>query len=350
MKSRKNRKEFSHEERQFLHVMLSEGKKFPEIAKKLNRDRRVVKRAAERYKPKSPFVAMKQTPLERARHDHEEHKKRLGGSKNRLRLGSLERQEYVETRLSKATPELIAGRYKSDHPGHKMSHETIYQWIYRDRRDLIQYLDLVSKRGRNKRTSSNKYRHKEPAAPKCSITERPEEANKRKRIGDLERDTVHGVKGSDACVLNISDRKSRLVILEKLHACNSEAVKSASKRRLEKIPKELKLTMTQDNGPENSLHAEEEKETGIKHFFCHPYAAYERGTVEVLNRYAVRRNFPKGSDFSIVNFAQIKSAETAFNNRPMKCLDFQTPLEVFAKELKKYNLTPEQVGLTQIPW
>jgi IS30 family transposase len=68
----------------------------------------------------------------------------------------------------------------------------------------------------------------------------------------------------------------------------------------------------QDNGSENSNHAKEEQELKMPQFFCHPYSAFERGTVEVVNRFAVRRPFPKGTDLSTVNFKQIEDAKDAF--------------------------------------
>ncbi|MCC6933476.1 MAG: hypothetical protein IT292_09510, partial [Deltaproteobacteria bacterium] len=63
-----------------------------------------------------------------------------------------ERQKYVESHLSKASPELIAGRDKISNPGEKMSHESIYQWIYKERQELIPNLDVVSQRGNRKRS------------------------------------------------------------------------------------------------------------------------------------------------------------------------------------------------------
>ena len=346
------RKEFTLEERQYIHTMLVKGKGFTELGIVLGRDPKVIKRAATRYKSNNPFVYKHQTALERAKWDHDEHKKRLRGPKSRTRLKSRERQEYVESRLSKASPELIAGRYKVSHPGETMSHESIYQWIYRERRDLIKHLEVVSQRGNRKRSSTRKYRFKQPAAPKRSISQRPTEANERRGILHLESDTVMGIKRSKACIQNTCDRKSRVVMLSKIHECTAQASSIATYRRLKLLPEELrvKMTLTEDNGAENSNFAEEENILKIKHYSCHPYSAWERGTVEKLNRSAVRRFFPKGTDFTHVTFEQIKAAETFHNNRPMKCLRFKTPIEVLADDLKQYGLTPSILGLAQASW
>lgn len=348
--ARKQREEFTLEERQRIHVMRRRGCGFAEIGQSLNRDPKVVKRASRRYQPENPIVRREQTALERAKWDHEQCQARRRKAKQRVRLKTRERQQYVEERLGKASPEQIAGRYKLEHPGERFSHESIYQWIYRDRPDLAAKLELVSKRGNRKRNTNRRYRFKEPAAPKTSITLRPEGGNNRTECGHFERDTVMGKKSTGACVLNITERLSRVAFLAKLHACNADAVSSATLRRLKPLPEELRRSMTQDNGSENSNHAKEEQELKMSQFFCHPYSAFERGTVEVVNRFAVRRPFPKGTDFSTVNFKQIEEAETLFNNTPRKVLGFRTPLEVFAEYLKPYNLTPEDVGLRRITW
>lgn len=344
------RKEWTREERQLLHVMRQRGKSFQEIGKLLDRDWRVVKRAWKRYEPESPFTRRSVAdPYERAKHDYEEHKKRLKKPKNRRRLGNGVIRKYVEAQLrAGVTPELIAGRIEAETGERAVCHETIYQWIYTERRELMKFLPLVSERGRRKRSSQNQYRHREPAAPKRSISERLRVVENKDRFGDYERDTVKGPQGSKPCILTIRERKGRIVMLEKLYDGTAEAAKAATIFRLKPFPKELRLTMTQDNGSENALHAEEEKILEMTQYFCHPYCAPERGSVENANRFAVRRTFPKGTDFTQVNFAQVKAAEVWFNNRPMKCLGFHTPMEVFSKELKKKGLTPEQVGLKRV--
>ena len=187
------RKEWTREERQLLHKMLCSGKSFSEIGLILDRDRRVVKRASVRYEPENPITRRSlSNPYDRGSHDHEEHKRRLRAPKSRSsRLtGNARLRGYVEAQLrAGVTPELISGRIEHETGERAVCHETIYQWIYTERQDLIEFLPLVSKRGRRKRGSRNQHRQ-EPAAPKRSISERPEEVEKKERFGDHERDTV----------------------------------------------------------------------------------------------------------------------------------------------------------------
>jgi len=43
----------------------------------------------------------------------------------------------------------------------------------------------------------------------------------------------------------------------------------------------------------------------------------------------LRHYFPKNQDFTTITQEEIEVAMNLLNNRPRKCLDFMTPLEVF---------------------
>ncbi|MEA1958366.1 MAG: IS30 family transposase, partial [Chloroflexota bacterium] len=71
---------------------------------------------------------------------------------------------------------------------------------------------------------------------------------------------------------------------------------------------------------------------GIKCYFAHPYASWERGTNENANG-LIRWYFPKGTDFAEIPDEQIALVESLLNNRPRKCLRFRTPLEAAASSV-----------------
>jgi IS30 family transposase len=56
-----------------------------------------------------------------------------------------------------------------------------------------------------------------------------------------------------------------------------------------------------------------ETKLGVTVHFCHPYSAYERGTVENRHK-SLREFFPKGMDFTTITDAQLKEAEDYLNN------------------------------------
>jgi len=249
-------------------------------------------------------------------------------SRKRIRLKSEEIQAYVESGLKAGwTPELIAGRLSKEHPELKTNYESIYMWIYEERRDLICFLDQSKPERRRKRASKRKSREKQAAAPKRSIENRKEAANKRTRLGDWEGDTMVS-RQSKAALFNLVDRKSRYSILRKIDNCTASAGAAAMISSLKRLPEEKKRTITLDNGPENSSHPLVERELKVQTYFCHPYCASERGTVENRNRY-YRKAFPKKTDFAKVSEQQVVYAQMKHNHRPMKCLGFKTPFEVF---------------------
>ena len=58
------------------------------------------------------------------------------------------------------------------------------------------------------------------------ITDRPDPANNRERLGDWEADTVMGQTGK-ACLVTLTDRKSRYLLCKKIAKKNSFLVKQA---------------------------------------------------------------------------------------------------------------------------
>jgi len=91
--------------------------------------------------------------------------------------------------------------------------------------------------------------------------------------------------------------------------------------------------LTVDNGKEFSHFKELEAKTGLKVYFADPYAAWQRGTNENTNG-LLRQYFPKGTDFRCVSEEYIAIIVKKLNNRPRKCLNYQTLHEVFCQALR----------------
>jgi len=123
------------------------------------------------------------------------------------------------------------------------------------------------------------------------------------------------------------ERKSRLVQLEKLEAKTAPVTSKAIVKRLLRFPKDARRTLTLDNGTENADHEDISKETDIRCFFCEPYSSWQCGTNENTNG-LVRQYLPKKTDFATISDEEIRLIESRLNNRPRKCLDYKTPLEV----------------------
>ena len=214
-----------------------------------------------------------------------------------------------------------------DLEGQTISHEAIYQYIYKERHDLVEALTRHHRK-RQKRGHSRK--HRKPHIPnRISIEKRPKFIDKRIQAGHWERDSLVS-RASKSCLDVKVERKSRKLLLNKLKRKTAEAVRIVVITSLKSFPSHLRRSLTYDNGSEHAEHEKINKALGTRSYFCHPYSSWERGTNENTNG-LIRRFLPKKTDFSKVSVKQIKRIEFLLNNRPRKCLNYKTPAEVFLR-------------------
>lgn len=223
------------------------------------------------------------------------------------------------------SPEIISGRLKRDHGHVVISAETLYDFIYNSeigKRDkMYQYLPRGKKR-RSKKHGRKVQKHR--LEGRVFIDARPKEIADRSSVGHWETDSMLCLYRDSVNVL--AERMSRKVIITKLCAKDARATTDAITARLayEKVK-----SITADNGPENAEHEKISKQLSTDFFFCHPYHSWEKGTVENRNG-VIRRYLPRTTNLR--NWTQDELDEIAddINNTPMKCLDFQTPNEVYS--------------------
>jgi IS30 family transposase len=127
------------------------------------------------------------------------------------------------------------------------------------------------------------------------------------------------------------ERKARYTKMAKLKTKTSRAMSVALTRRLSRYPSTLRLSITYDNGSENTEHMRTNKILGTCSYFCEPFHSYERGTVENTIG-LIRRFLPKKTNLAKISQDHLSKIEYWLNNRPRKCLRFQTPAEVFKAE------------------
>lgn len=227
------------------------------------------------------------------------------------------------------SPEEISGRYKT------VSHQTIYDWIYRmseskTKRDLISNLRRSGKKyRRTKKTSS----FQSIIAPKTMINERPCIIEQRERLGDFEGDTVL-LNGLER-LYTLVDRKSGYLLVR--HILNGYAQTIYEETlKIYKANKVLIESITYDNGVEFAYHDLITADTKIPIYFCYPYHSWERGSNENTNG-LIRQYLPKGAVHGKITESDIKTIEDKLNNRPRKRLNYLTPHEVFVLKMKPEN-------------
>ena len=321
--TRIRRKPLTPEERLDIVKMDELGLGVREIGRRVGRCHSIVSRLL-RSLPYSPANA-KLNRYEKARALTERAQANRTKPRRKQRLKCHELRCYVEEKIMLGwTPELIAGRVALELPGMSTNHESIYQWIAYDRQDLAKYLPCNGKKKRKKRV---KKKRPKAALPKRSIEQRPSVVDERSRVGDFEGDTIVS-RQSKAAILNITERSCRFLILEPLKDCTATSGAAAMKKVFDTLPQSMKHTLTLDNGSENAAHQLIDKQNGITTFYCHPYTASERGTVENRNKF-LRQFWGKKTDFATLSYEEIKRVQDIHNHRPMKCLGFRTPHEVF---------------------
>lgn len=255
-------------------------------------------------------------------------------ARRRPRLKEARIRTYVLAKLKQHwSPEIIAGRLPLDHPGLTISPEAIYQFVYDpdnpQRVKLIGCLRRAHRRRRCKKVGRKERRTKIPH--RVPIDVRPIGVADRTEFGHWEGDTLISRK-SRVAVQSLSERCSRLVLLTKLVRKGAAEMKNAVIKRFRSLPRAACQSLTLDNGTENVQHEKITAALGTACYFCHPYAAWERGSNEQING-LVRWYLPKGTDLGKITDEQLQWIEDRLNNRPRKCLDFKTPIEVAAQAL-----------------
>ena len=248
---------------------------------------------------------------------------------------------YVKSKIRQRwSPELISGRLPVDLPGKHISHEAIYQWIYANAYHLARYLPKAHRKRRYRGYVKRKHL-KQHIPDRVPIADRPTSVLTRRVAGHWEADTA-GNRQSSAVLLVLHERKTRFTILRKLRRRTSVEFCRNAIETLQHLPKTLRRSITYDNGPENALHTRINRALGTDSFFCAPYHSWEKGSVE--NAIGVLRMFcPKSLQLSRVSHAQVAAMQNALNCRPRKCLDYNTPAALLARELHRADVAPRRV-------
>lgn len=231
----------------------------------------------------------------------------------------------IKLREEQWSPEQISAWIRLEGHG-ALSHETLYQHIYRDKAtggSLHLHLRHRFKAYR-KRGSGRERRGR--LTDQVMIDQRPAIVDARARIGDWEMDTVIGRPGGPVLVTMV-ERVSRYTLIA-LSASREACEVGAAILRSMNAHRDKVLTTTYDNGKEFALHKLVAELLEADAYFAHPYHSWERGLNENTNG-LIRQYFPKGADFAKVTSAQVKKVERKLNRRPRKCLDYRTPQAIF---------------------
>lgn len=308
--------QITQEERYQIYALKKEGLSQTAIAKNLSRDKSTISRELKRNKGLRGY---------RPNQAEEMAKKReaLKPKSKRLNEKSI---SYIKEKIKLYwSPEQISGRMVLE-GFESISHETIYQYLLRDKKDggeLYKYLRHKNKPYRKRYGSSDK---RGEIANKRSIEDRPSIVEEKNRIGDWEIDLIIG-KNHKQALVTVVDRKSKFTLIQKVSSKKSEEVKEALVSMMQSVKDKID-TITADNGKEFAKHEAIAKALNADFYFCHPYSSWERGLNENTNG-LIRQFFPKGSEFISITDEQVSAVQNNLNFRPRKTLGYKTPHEIF---------------------
>lgn len=312
------------EERNVIWRMKRSGKTMAEIARCLGRHRSTISRELRRNREYTgdywPDGASVKARIRRRAHIR------------RPKTGSTLLMRYVGEKLEQRwSPEQIAGRLRavgtSQVPGLTVSHTTIYRWIWGDRTRAQHFRPFLRIAHKPRRKPYGRPSQRGQIPGRVSIDLRPDVVDRRVRLGDWEVDTLVG-KARSGYVLAGVERQSRYTVARRIDAPAADIVAAALHHALGRLPPDKRKTGTVDNGREFAAHADITRRLGLAIYFAHPYSAWERGTGENTNG-LLRQYLPKKMSLEDLTPRALRRYLKQLNNRPRKCLNYRTPVEVF---------------------
>ena len=235
------------------------------------------------------------------------------------------------------SPEQVAGRMARDTGRPVISHETIYRFIHAQIARTGDYSwRLLLPRAKSKRG----FRGRKGGSPasfiegRVPVAERPAEADDRATAGHWEADLMLFAKYGQA-VLAVNERRSRIVIAVRPPTKAADPVADLLLGLFSAMPAALRQTITFDNGTEFARHTRLHR-LAMQTFFCDRYSPWQKGGIEnAIGR--MRRFIPRKTDLATLSDNRFHALIRAYNNTPRKCLDYQTPAELFMTQLLHFE-------------
>lgn len=302
---------FCKTERFELSILLEKGYSVRSIASVLKRSPSSVSREIRKNRVNGSYDAGKA--------DHKAYVKRWRSKYRGMKIRqNPELEQYVQEKLQKRwSPEQIAGRLRLKRGQTIISHRVIYKYL-----DSVFGWPLkkyLKYQGKYHRYSGYRRSKENLIKNRIFIDQRPLIVNQRERFGDFEGDTLGAPKHTRATLAALVERKSRYLLAKKIERLGQTM--EAFKELLSGIPAH---SVTLDNGLENARH----QELDIASYFCHSFSSWEKGSIE--NAFGILREYiPKKTSLEKFSQKALDVILEEINATPRKCLNYQTPKEVF---------------------
>jgi IS30 family transposase len=251
-----------------------------------------------------------------------------------------ELRDLVLERLSRGwSPEQIAGWLTRTKAATRISHESIYRFIYDQVRrtndgSWRNYLPRARYKRRRRRRSGRSV--DDLIKGRVPIALRPPEVDRRHTFGHWEADLMLFRLPGQAILVS-QERKSRVLLSARQPGKAAIPTVQRLLAWFQAIHPRLRRTITFDNGTEFAEHLVLTECLRMRTFFCDRYSPWQKGAVEnAIGR--LRRFLPRKTNLNTLDDEALHACIAAYNNTPRKCLGFKTPAEVFIAQLLHFKL------------
>lgn len=234
-------------------------------------------------------------------------------------------QAVTEKLKENYSPQQISGYLKRETKDLRISHQTIYGFLYGlDRKHAFR---LAMRRGGRRNRKEKPGCIKQQLVNRVSIHSRPKSVETRKELGHWEVDLMACHRRSGYLVTAV-ERKTGYTLIGRVTTKHSAGVMKRISKMFAEIDRAKVKTLTFDNGTEFFHHAMLGESLKVKVYFADPYKSYQRGTNENTNG-LIRQYFPKTMDYGYISWQKVESVQSLLNSRPRLRLGFQTPASLF---------------------
>ncbi len=286
------------------------------IAQKTGRHRSTIYRELKRNIIGERYLPGKANALAKQRHPHPPNKIDTQPDLN----------QFLFNGLAKGwSPEQISGRMKKEKTKYYACHESIYRYIYKNKKSSL--YKLLPRQKPKRYPHFVRKKHHKTLLLYRNICKRPKEVNLRDTFGHWEGDTINFVRNQRSCVTTLVERKSRFLLLHKNESKKSLPVIDKITNTIKSFPKKMWQSLTLDQGSEFMSFLFLERKTKCNIFFCDPSSPWQRASNENMNG-RLRRFLPRNLQIDELEQKELDIIAMKANGTPRKCLGYQTPREV----------------------
>ena len=260
--------------------------------------------------------------------------KRRARKRKLIRLEDLRAHVIAQLKIG-WTPEQIAGRLGYDSQPVRVSHETIYAYVYSAEGQSEQLARHLPSRRKKRRPRYARRPRGQVFPPDRSIHERPDYVKTRETFGEWEGDLMIFERSQGTMnVASLVERKTRFAVLFRNNDRSSTHFINKLMDVMEPLPQQARRSITFDRGFEFRAWRKLKSGIGTESWFCDPQAPWQKGSVENLNKRA-RRYLPRDTHLAALSNRNMKAICDRLNGTPRKCLGWRTPTEAFREEIMK---------------